>query len=379
MRRRIFPWPGRRCIFLLALLLLAGCSPKRGYEAALVLADIAAAGKPSRLKDVTPEPKRECVSFIGGGHRLRGDLYLSPEGTLAALLLIPGAAEEGKDDPRLVGFANSLARARFAVLVPDLPSLRSLQVNTGNVREVADAFDWLVSRPQLSPGGRAGVAAFSYAAGPAILAAMEPEIGRRVDFILAVGGYYDLESVLTFFTTGYFRQEQRWRHREPNAYGKWVFVLANAGLLADAGDRQLLRSMARRRMADLEAPLDDLAAGLGPEGRRVYAFVSNTDPGRARSLLADLPESIRAEIESLDLANKDLSRLKARLLLVHGRDDPIIPFTESVALARAVGRKQARLFLVDGLAHVDLEPGWIGRWRLWRAVYALLAERDRRE
>jgi pimeloyl-ACP methyl ester carboxylesterase len=83
-----------------------------------------------------------------------------------------------------------------------------------------------------------------------------------------------------------------------------------------------------------------------------------------------------ADIDALDLANKDLTLLDARLLLIHGYDDSIIPYTESIALAAALPKEQARLYLVDGLAHVDLEPGLRSRFRLWRAIHALLVERD---
>ena len=38
---------------------------------------------------------------------------------------------------------------------------------------------------------------------------------------------------------------------------------------------------------------------------------------------------------ALDLSRADLSRLGARLILLHGRDDAIIPFTQSLALAAA--------------------------------------------
>ena len=52
----------------------------------------------------------------------------------------------------------------------------------------------------------------------------------------------------------------------------------------------------------------------------------------------------------------DLTSFDANLILLHGRDDTIIPFTESVALTTAVGADQASLFLVNVLAHVDLRP-----------------------
>jgi pimeloyl-ACP methyl ester carboxylesterase len=355
---------------------MAGCSPRRGYEAALVLADIAARDQPSRLKRVTPAPQRQGIAFSIDGRPYRGDLYLPGDSPRSALLLGPGAAEEGKDDSRLVAFATTLARARFTVLVPDIASLRELQVNPGNVGEIRDAFAWLVSRQELAPGGRGGMVAFSYAAGPAILAALEAEIREQTRFILAVGGYHDLGEVLTFFTTGWFRQDGNWQYLEPNEYGKWVFVLSNLDRLEEPADRVLLRAMARRKMADLEASLDDLAVQLRGQGKALYAFITNRDPLQAPALLQQLPAGIRGDIAALDLASKDLSRLSARLLLIHGYDDSIIPYTESIALAAAVPKRQARLFLVDGLAHVDLEPGLRSRFRLWRAILALLAERD---
>lgn len=361
---------------LVSLLLLAGCSPRRGYEAALVLADIAARDQPSRLKQVTPEPQHRSVAFAVEGRPYRGDMYLPGEGGYSVLLLVPGAAEAGKDDPRLVAFATTLARARFTVLVPDIASLRELQVNPGNVGELRDVFAWLTSRSELTPGGRGGMVAFSYAAGPALLAALEPAIRERTSFILAVGGYHDLEQVLAFFTTGWFRQEDCWHYLEPNEYGKWVFILGNLHRLDDPADQTLLRAMARRKMEDLDAGLDDLAAQLQGKGKDLYAFITNRDPQRAPELLERLPEGVRADIAALNLANKDLSRLGARLILIHGYDDSIIPYTESLALATAVPKGQARLFLVDGLAHVDLTPGLLSRFRLWRAIHLLLVERD---
>ena len=89
--------------------------------------------------------------------------------------------------------------------------------------------------------------AISYAAGPAILAALRPDTAPQVRFLVAIGGYYDTEAVVTFFTTGYYRSgpDQPWQQGEPNAYGKWVFVAANAERLDDPGDRERTRRHGR--------------------------------------------------------------------------------------------------------------------------------------
>ena len=358
----------------------SGCSPWRAMEAAEVLGDIAAGPKPSRLKRIAPRPRRDPVAYEVAGRRRRGDLYRPGEGARAALVLVPGIARAGKDDPRMVALANTLARARFTVLVPDIENLRALRVSPADAVAIADAIHYLAG----GNGGRGepatvGLIAISYAAGPALLAALRPDTRRRVRFVFIIGGYYDSEAVLTFFTTGFYRDGpgEPWLHRTPNAYGKWVFVKSNAGRISDPGDGAVLERMAERKMANLEADITDLVAALGAEGRAVYALLANSDPARVPALIAALPEAVRADISGLDLKRQDLSKLSARLILVHGRDDAIIPYSESKALAAAAPEGQAALYVVDNLAHVDLgAAGLIDILILWRAAYRLLSERE---
>ena len=140
---------------------------------------------------------------------------------------------------------------------------------------VTDAFVHLVYGLEWESDRSAGIGAFSYAAGPAVLAAAEPRIRGRVDFVLAIGGYYDLEQVLTFITTGYFREGDEWRQLRPIRYGKWVFVRSNLERIQDPADRQTLEEIVERRMKYSSAPVAELAARLGEEGRAVYALVTN--------------------------------------------------------------------------------------------------------
>ena len=360
---------------LVAVLIMTGCVPLQDDEAAWVLEDLAVREGDSRLKEYTPDPVRQSVSYSVQGRTYQGDLYQSSQRSLATLVLVPGVAERGKDDPRLVAFATTLARARFLVLVPDLPNLRALRVQAEDAQGVIDAFVHLLSRPEFPVRGGAGIGAFSYAVGPVVLAALDPVIREQVDFILGVGGYYDLNQVLTFFTTGYFQKEGQWHYLEPNRYGKWVFVYGNAGRLADPLDREMFRLMAERKLQNPHADTDDLMDQLTPEGRSLLDLLDNRDPARTPALIARLPALIRAELDALNLSRRDLSRLGARLILLHGTDDAIIPYTESVALAAAVPVGQSELFLIDGLAHVNVRPLGLDRRVLWRAIGALLAQR----
>jgi fermentation-respiration switch protein FrsA (DUF1100 family) len=95
------------------------------------------------------------------------------------------------------------------------------------------------------------------------------------------------------------------------------------------------------------------------------------------TLLAALPDTIRQGIDSLNLALYELRSLRARLILIHGRDDPMIPFSESEALAAAAPRGAASLFLVDSIGHVEFnDVRLVNAWTMWSAVDRVLAERQ---
>ncbi len=360
-------------------LALAACSPVRGLEAWELLNDLAAGAGPSRLKETTPEPRREAIAYEVAGGAYRGDLYRPGEGAGAPLVLVPGAARAGKDDPRLVALAMSLARSRFLVLVPDIASLRRLTVSATDAQEIGAAVSHLAETAAPSEAPVVGLVAISYAVGPAVIAALTPPARDRLRFLVGVGGYHDLEAVIAFFTTNHSREtpDAPWKTRPANAYGKWVFVRSNAGRLKDPRDRVLLAAMAERKLNDLSAPIDDILPKLGPEGRAVHALLANRDPDRVPALIAGLPAGIRDEIAALDLKTRDLSEVKAEVILLHGRDDPIIPETESQALAAALPAGRAHLYLPESLAHADFQASGAGDATvLLPAAYRLLRLRD---
>ncbi|MBT8112449.1 MAG: lysophospholipase, partial [Gammaproteobacteria bacterium] len=283
---------------------------------------------------------------------------------------------QGKDDSRLVAFASTLARSRFMVLVPDIPNLRDLKIRAEDSRTIIDAYTYLISRPEFPAQGQAGIGAFSYAVGPAVIAALDPQIRERVNFILSVGGYYDIEQVITFFTTGYFQNDHGWQYLEPNEYGKCVFVLSNVERLSNPLDKEIFFKIAQRKINNPNTSIEDLIINLTDEANSILALLQNQNHNHTPSLIADIPNIIHGDLDALNLSNKDLTKLKAKLILLHGTDDDIIPYTESIALSRVVAEGQSEVFLIDGLAHVDVQPKILNRWKMLRAIDALLEMRE---
>jgi pimeloyl-ACP methyl ester carboxylesterase len=159
----------------------------------------------------------------------------------------------------------------------------------------------------------------------------------------------------------------------PQPEAAHLFLRQNLDLLKDLEDRRALDAW-------LSRPDQAKPVLLSPEGVAVLNLVENRDPARVDALVGNLPPGLQDLLARLS-PERAVPRLGARLLLVHGRGDPAVPFTESLRLAAAAhGKAGTRLAIVGVLAHVEAEeekPGWgetlSGLWRLWSLLLDFFA------
>jgi pimeloyl-ACP methyl ester carboxylesterase len=271
---------------------------------ALFIADFLGGSASSALSRVTVVPLRQ------GAPHGDADRYVIPDGMpRTPLVLVHGLAPDGKDDERLVSAATLLARVGFDVAVPTIPGLTRLRLRPGDVAPVATAIAER-SRPSVVVGVSVG-------AGVALLAAAAPDVRDRVALVVSLGGYASAADLVRFYLTGEYGFEgvQGRATHDPALIGR--FLDANADLL-DPSARRVLAA------AD-PAAIDASMRALSPELRALLAAVS---PVR---VVAAIP---------------------APIVLVHGRGDGAVPYTESLRLAaaRPVG---TRVVLVGLVGHVE--------------------------
>jgi hypothetical protein len=167
-----------------------------------------------------------------------------------------------------------------------------------------------------------------------------------VTAVLSLGGYASGLELVRFFLTGDFAWGDLRGHVEHDAEVVRLFLTANADLVDDETYRRLLAR----------------------------------DPTRIATLLAAPPAGLARMLDALSPA-RVARDIRARLVLVHGRGDRVVPFTETLRLA-AVRPEGTRVILVGIFDHLQGTGTGLG-WRDGRdllslagIVYALMAGGD---
>ena len=294
--------------------------------AAAFLLEFLTAGAVPALTALTPAPLAGTLGTAVDRYRPGG------VGGGTPLVLVHGLAPAGKDDVRVRRAARLLARAGFDVAVPTIPGLARGRLRPDDARPVVAA---LSARP-----GRSRVVAVSVGAGPAFLAVVDPAVRERVTLVVALGGYASMPEVIRFHLTG----EYAWNGR----HGRVPREPAHA-----------------RAVIEANAELADPA---------VRAALEAGDPAAVEAALAALPAATGELLTQLS-PERVVRDVGAPILLVHGRDDPAVPYTESLRLA-AARPARTRVVIVGAIGHVEGRTALAelaDLARLLGAVYALVA------
>jgi len=320
-------------------------------------------------------------------------------GTGPTWILLHGITRPGRRHGALMRFAQALAGTGATVLIPEIPEWTSLRLAPESARaatlaalEALEAEAGPDCAGESTPSsGRVGLIGFSFGAPQVMRLAGDPEIGPRLACVAGFGGYGTLERALTFLWSGRHEWEGATYSMRPDPYGRWVVggnflplvpgyedavdvAMALTELATLAGDRQI-----PSWDPALDELKDRLAARLPRDRRglfRSFAPPAEADPpGDAEGWGPRLARAGVAARPLLELP--PVVRSSAPVVLIHGRGDALIPFSETLRLAERVQAPWLEV-AVTGLFEHSSEaqtegPGRLRElWRLGGTLSSLL-------
>lgn len=293
----------------------------------------------SRSRNLHAGPDPRCTverNVPVGGWLVDRFVPANPSG--ASLIIAHGWTLRGKDDTRLQAFAQSLAIAGVACVVPQLPGLAQLTFDRDDVKGLRAILD-----ASTSPTGLVG---FSLGGAYALLAASGCEDQPR--FVISVGGHADLAAA--------FAHALAWGRQVPSVpteHESWVYLkLALAWRLRDAipltpSQQQELRGL-------LEAYCE--GQNVPASWEFCHRALGDTDWETVDEKRQDA-----ATLAALSPARHP-PRLACPAIILHGRGDPTMPSCEAERLAVAVRQGspgvRVEVMVTDLLEHVRASVAW---------------------
>jgi predicted esterase len=285
---------------------------------------------------------------------------------LPGWVVLHGLTRPGRAHPSLQRFARAVASAGNIVFVPEIPEWRDLHVAPAvAIGTIQQAVRALQQRDDVRHE-HVGLFGFSFGATQALIAAADEETARLLAGVAAWGGYGDLRRLFRFGLTGEHELDGVIYHLEPDPYGCWIMAgnyltrvpgYEGAGavsealheLAREAGERGLYAwdpafDVSKRRLRErLDAAEEELFDMIAPE---------TTAPRHDHASVLALAESLaQAALQADPLLDPQpfLSDVRVPILFSHGRDDRLIPFSETIRLSRAVPRQRVRSTMITSL------------------------------
>jgi dienelactone hydrolase len=335
-----------------------------------------------------PKPGRvsaEEIEFPRGAESLPATVYRPrSHGALPGWVVLHGLTYTGRQHPSLVRFASAVAAAGNVVFVPDIPEWRALRVAPAvTVETIRSAVRALQSRDDVAHE-HAGLFGFSFGATQALVASCEPEVRKLLSGVASWGGYCDLRRLFDFAMTGEHELDGVEHRVAVDPYGIWVmtgnYLTAMAGFEHAAGAAAALHALAleagRSGLYAWDPAFDatkvQLRERLSAPDREVFDLIAppTTRPAghsaQMRGLARGLAEAV-LRVDPLMDPTPYLPQVSLPTLLAHGRDDRLIPFTETLRLARALPAPVLRgctitsLFAHSGGTRSGLGPVGVAR------------------
>jgi pimeloyl-ACP methyl ester carboxylesterase len=246
-----------------------------------------------------------------------------------------------------------LAHAGFVVVAPFLPDFLSLVVAPTATRDLALAFDAACAIADAERLDGPAIFSISFGSRPAIELCAS-DAGARASALVLFGGFCDFDATVRFAVTG----SDEHPYDPLNAPVVHLHLLPHLGAEDEAKLGRALRTMVeetwgrpemkigRAREVHAVAIARDLA--LSPADRDLFMCACGLGHAPSSSLLDRGLRALGDGFAWVD-PRPHLARVRPPVVIVHGRDDDVIPWTESHKIAAALPPGHPHEVILTGL------------------------------
>jgi hypothetical protein len=312
---------------------------------------------------VTQRPLVEPRWLTTHAGRGEGDLYRpSSRGRHPGILCVLGVVPAGVEHPLVTRLGEGLARSGFAALLHRSTTMRDLRLDPGDIPELADAYETLIRQPYVD-ASRSGMLGVCVGGSFALMAAASPRIRDRVKFVFAYAPYSSMWTLAADIASGTRTlgdARETW-DVDPLTWQTYVRSITDwlrpeeARRLRDAFEARIRWNEDKTVIVrSLAAHVD--TSTLSADGRAALRLLA-AGPGDIESALRDLPPDARERLRTMSPMTYLDDIAAPRIMLLHDRNDHVIPVGESRRLWSALSGRPGVSYTEMGLQHLRMPQG----------------------
>jgi pimeloyl-ACP methyl ester carboxylesterase len=282
-------------------------------------------------------------------------LYKPAKKEKGLIISLTGFSMHGYQDKRIAVVNNAFVKLGYCVITPKINTIDALLIHPSGIDEVKEAIHQITADPLLNPNKFCpAVFAPSFTAGIAALAIAEMPVNSVSSFCL-IGGFCDFETTIQFALTN-----------EKNVDDYGMHILMKNFLKYEVGNNLALEALVHTALADnglkRQVPLlPNLLAQTNEATVELYNKIKFNTEYRSEVIMrawTKIPDFAIWK-DRLDLS-KHAHKISCPVTIIHGKDDVVIPSSESELLYSILKDKNPKVHLEVSnlLDHGDMKVGF---------------------
>jgi len=266
-------------------------------------------------------------------------VFYSQKKTTQSVIIFPGASPYAEEHPGMIMLANALRNVGFNVFLPRIPNLKNLLIVKENVQWFEHCYLELLKHKNINSSPM--VVGLSYGGANLLKSSLSKSMqSNPPKSILSYGTYFSIESSLDFFVTGNITYNDKSFKITPHEWGTIVIFYNFISTIETSHDQEKITKLLKYRIEDNDLEVDKIKKSLNDNDKKLIEKILN----------GEIDQDIKLLIEKMIDQNRDLleylspqkwaNNISTKTFIIHGANDSMVPFTESVLLAANINKSE---------------------------------------
>jgi hypothetical protein len=269
------------------------------------------------------------------------EFFYSDSDKIPVIFLLHGMSAYGIDDPRIYDLATNLSYSGYRVICPELEEVKSLKILADTIENIQTLYHLILEKYR---NRKMGYFSVSFSAGMGLTALAK----ENIPVMMLVGGFYNIMNISGFVVSNFNKDD----------YGTYVLFYN----FIDKIEKKYIHL----KEYFYEAALDNglRRKNKSPKAPRIYQKLKPSEKDFLNRIesSSELRKEIAEQIS--DLVREPSKRIspeyvidsiQAKLSILHGKNDYVIPESESILLSNSLksSQKEHNLEITGLLDHGD--------------------------